>query len=153
MPDPLNTTPPPLPGRPSPVPPVPPPRRNGFGRFLRGLGRGLNITRLVILNVLFFGVLGIFFLLVFIGNHADKIDDKTVLVIAPDGALVEQYSADPVSRSLSRLSGDGVKQVQVRDLVRGIDSAAKDDRITRILLRTDRLQAGGALELLSLIHI
>jgi protease IV len=143
MPDPLNTTPPPLPGRPSSVPPVPPPRRNGFGRFLRGLGRGLNLTRLIILNVLFFGALGIFFLLVFIGSRADAIQEKTVLVLAPDGALVEQYSADPVSRAFSRMSGDGVKQVQVRDLVRAIDSAAKDDRITRILLRTDKLQAGG----------
>jgi protease IV len=143
MPDPLNTTPPPLPGRPSPVPPVPPPRRNGFGRFLRGLGRGLNITRLVILNVLFFGVLGVFFLLVFVGHRSEQIADKTVLVIAPDGALVEQYSADPVSRAFSRMSGDGVKQVQVRDLVRAIDSAAKDDRISRILLNIDKLQAGG----------
>jgi protease IV len=143
MPDPLNTTPPPLPGRPSPVPSVPPPRRNGFGRFLRGLGRGLNITRLVILNVLFFGVLGVFFLLVFVGHRSEQIADKTVLVIAPDGALVEQYSADPVSRAFSRMSGDGVKQVQVRDLVRAIDSATKDDRISRILLNTDKLQAGG----------
>ncbi|QWT19189.1 signal peptide peptidase SppA [Bacillus sp. NP157] len=143
MSDPLNSTPPPLPGRPSPVPPVPPPRRNGFGRFLRGLGRGLNITRLVILNVLFFGVLAVFFLLVFVGKRSSQVDDHTVLVLAPDGALVEQYSADPLSRAISRTSGDGTKQVQVRDLVRAIDSAAKDSRISRIVLRTDKLQAGG----------
>ncbi|QDE38069.1 signal peptide peptidase SppA [Luteibacter pinisoli] len=143
MSDPLNSTPPPLPGRPSPVPPVPPPRRNGFGRFMRGLGRGLNVTRLIILNVIFFGFIGIFLLLAFVGHHADQIDTKTVLVLAPDGALVEQYSADPLSRAVSRMSGDGVKQVQVRDLVRAIDTAAKDDRISRILLRTDKLQAGG----------
>ncbi|KJV35502.1 signal peptide peptidase SppA [Luteibacter yeojuensis] len=110
---------------------------------MRGLGRGLNITRLVIINVLFFGVLALFFLAVFVGSRGSKIDDKTVLVIAPDGALVEQYSADPLSRAVSRMSGDGVKQVQVRDLVRAIDTAAKDDRISRILLRTDKLQAGG----------
>ncbi|MET0935512.1 MAG: signal peptide peptidase SppA, partial [Luteibacter sp.] len=110
---------------------------------MRGLGRGINITRLVIINAIFFGLLAIFLLVVFVGNHQAKVDDKTVLVLAPEGALVEQYSADAFSRAISRMSGDGVKQVQVRDLVRAIDAASKDDRITRIVLRTDKLQAGG----------
>jgi protease-4 len=108
-----------------------------------GLGRGLNITRLVIINTIFFGLLAVFVLLVFLGSRANTVDDRTVLVLAPEGALVEQYSADPLSRAIGRMSGDGVRQVQVRDLVRAIDSAAKDDRISRIVLRPDKLQAGG----------
>jgi protease-4 len=141
MPDRYDTVPPPLPGRPQPVPP--PRRGGGFGRFMRGLGRGINLTRLVIINVIFFGLLAVFLLLVFVGGRANQVDDKTVLVLAPEGALVEQYSADAFSRAVSRMSGDGVKQVQVRDLVRAIDSAAKDDRVSRIVLRPDKLQAGG----------
>ncbi|MDQ0008929.1 protease-4 [Luteibacter jiangsuensis] len=141
MPDRYDTVPPPLPGRPQPVPP--PRRGGGFGRFMRGLGRGVNLTRLVIINVIFFGLLAAFLLLVFAGGRANRVDDKTVLVLAPEGALVEQYSADPFSRAVGRMSGDGVKQVQVRDLVRAIDAAAKDDRVSRIVLRPDKLQAGG----------
>ncbi|MEZ2418591.1 signal peptide peptidase SppA [Luteibacter sp. RCC_6_2] len=141
MPDRYDTVPPPLPGRPQPVPP--PRRGGGFGRFMRGLGRGINLTRLVIINVIFFGLLAVFLLLVFVGGRANQVDDKTVLVLAPEGALVEQYSADAFSRAVGRMSGDGVKQVQVRDLVRAIDSAAKDDRVSRIVLRPDKLQAGG----------
>jgi protease-4 len=141
MPDRYDTVPPPLPGRPQPVPP--PRRGGGFGRFMRGLGRGINLTRLVIVNVIFFGLLAVFLLLVFVGGRANQVDDKTVLVLAPEGALVEQYSADAFSRAVGRMSGDGVKQVQVRDLVRAIDSAAKDDRVSRIVLRPDKLQAGG----------
>jgi protease-4 len=110
---------------------------------MRGLGRGINITRLVIINAIFFGLLAVFLLVLFVGNHQAAVDDKTVLVLAPEGALVEQYSADGLSRAIARMSGDGVKQVQVRDLVRAIDAAAKDDRISRIVLRTDKLQAGG----------
>jgi protease-4 len=110
---------------------------------MRGLGRGINLTRLVIINVIFFGLLAAFLLLVFVGGRANQVDDKTVLVLAPEGALVEQYSADAFSRAVGRMSGDGVKQVQVRDLVRAIDSAAKDDRVSRIVLRPDKLQAGG----------
>lgn len=141
MPDRYDTVPPPLPGRPLPVPP--PRRGGGFGRFMRGLGRGINLTRLVIINVIFFGLLAAFLLLVFIGGRANRVDDKTVLVLAPEGALVEQYSADALSRAVGRMSGDGVKQVQVRDLVRAIDAAAKDDHVSRIVLRPDKLQAGG----------
>jgi protease-4 len=141
MPDRYDTVPPPLPGRPQPVPP--PRRGGGFGRFMRGLGRGINLTRLVIINVIFFGLLAVFLLLLFVGGRANRVDDKTVLVLAPEGALVEQYSADAFSRAVGRMSGDGVKQVQVRDLVRAIDSAAKDDRVSRIVLRPDKLQAGG----------
>ena len=140
MSDRYDAVPPPLPNRPQPVPP---PRRCGFGRFLRGLGRGINITRLVIVNTIFFGLLAAILLVVFLGSRANLVDDGTVLVLAPEGALVEQYSADPLSRAIGRMSGDGVKQVQVRDLVRAIDSAAKDQRITRIVLRPDHLQPGG----------
>jgi protease-4 len=142
MSDRYDAVPPPLPGRPQPVPP-PPRRGGGFGRFMRGLGRGINTTRLVIINVIFFGLLAVLLLALFIGGRANRVDDKTVLVLAPEGALVEQYSADPLSRAIGRMSGDGVKQVQVRDLVRAIDTAAKDDRVSRIVLRPDKLQAGG----------
>jgi protease-4 len=141
MPDRHDVTPPPLPSRPQPVPP--PRRGGGFGRFLRSLGRGINITRLVIINAIFFGILAIFLIALLVGGHVNKVEDKTVLVLAPEGALVEQYSADAFSRTIARMSGDGVKQVQVRDLVRAIDAAAKDTRISQIVLRTDKLQAGG----------
>jgi protease-4 len=141
MPDRHDVTPPPLPSRPQPVPP--PRRGGGFGRFLRSLGRGINITRLVIINAIFFGILAIFLIALLVGGHVNKVEDKTVLVLAPEGALVEQYSADAFSRAIARMSGDGVKQVQVRDLVRAIDAAAKDTRISQIVLRTDKLQAGG----------
>ena len=141
MSDRYDAVPPPLPDRSRPVPS--PRRGGGFGRFMRSLGRGINVTRLIIINVFFFGLLAVFLLALFLGGRNATVDEKTVLVIAPEGALVEQYSADPLSRALSRMSGDGVKQVQVRDMVRAIDAAAKDDHVSRIVLRPDRIQAGG----------
>ncbi|MDF4004921.1 signal peptide peptidase SppA [Luteibacter sahnii] len=140
MPDRLDATPPPLPASPRPVPPR---RRGGFGGFLRSLGRGINLVRLFVLNVFFFGLLAVFLIAIYAGSRTHAVDDKTVLVLAPEGQLVEQYSADPLSRAMGKLSGDGVKQVQVRDLVRAIDAAATDARVTRIVLRPDKLGAGG----------
>ncbi|MGH8157161.1 MAG: signal peptide peptidase SppA [Rhodanobacter sp.] len=129
------------------TPPLPPPRRNGFWAFLCTFGRGLNLARLVILNLVFFSLLFVFLLLLTAGMAGSRMErtlqDDTVLVIRPQGQLVEQYSIDPLQRALAGLSGNDPKQVQLRDLVGAIDAAAKDKRISRILLLPDDLQPGG----------
>ncbi|MBB3226261.1 protease-4 [Luteibacter sp. Sphag1AF] len=132
-----DALPPPLPRA------APPPRRRGFFGVLAGIGRGINVVRLIVINVIFFGLLLIFAIGIWAGGKATSIEDKTVLVLAPEGQLVEQYSIDALSRAMSRLSGEQPKQTQVRDLVGAIDAAAKDNRISRILLKPDQLEAGG----------
>ncbi|GGA12172.1 signal peptide peptidase SppA [Dyella caseinilytica] len=131
------TTPPPM--RQSPQP-------NGFWTFLRVFGRGLNIVRLVLINLVFFGFLFLFMLLILgIGaaKRSSDIQDSSVLVLKPEGRLVEQYSINPMQRAISKLSGDEPKEVQLRDLTGAIDAAAKDPRITRIVLNPDQLQSSG----------
>jgi len=122
-------------------------RPNGFWAFLRVLGRGLNVVRLVIINAVFFALLFVVLLLVvgvMAGRHAGLgIDADSVLVLKPEGRLVEQYSVAPLQRVLAGLSGSEPKEVQVRDLVHAIDAATTDKHITRILLLPDQLQAGG----------
>jgi len=127
----------------------PPPLRrpNGFWAFLRVFGRGINVVRLVIINLIFFLFLFVFGLLLIGGIAGSRgmrtIQSGSVLVLKPQGQLVEQFSIDPVQRALAGLSGDEPKQVQVRDLVGAIDAAAKDSRISRILLEPEHLQGGG----------
>ena len=129
------------------TPPLPPPRRNGFWAFLCTLGRGINMVRLVILNLVFFSLLLVLLLLLTAGMAGSRmqrtLQNDSVLVIKPQGQLVEQYSIDPLQRAMASLSGDEPKQVQLRDLVRAIDAAANDKRITRILLLPGDLQGGG----------
>jgi protease-4 len=129
------------------TPPPPLRRRRGFGAFLAALGRGINVIRLVIINVVFFGVLFLLMLVLTAGIAGSRmqrsVQDHSVLVLKLDGQLVEQYSIDPMQRTLARLSGEDPRQVQLRDLVGAIDAAATDPRITRILLLPDGLQGGG----------
>ena len=103
--------------------------------------------RLVILNVLFFGLLFLVLLLVvggIAGSHlARKVPDASVLVLKPEGQLVEQYSVNPLQRALNGLSGNATRQVQLPDLIGAIDAAAHDKRITRILLLPGDLEGGG----------
>ncbi len=124
-----------------------PPRRRGFLGFLRNLGHGINVIRLVIINLVFFSVLFLVLLLLtagIAGSRSDRaVQNDSVLVLKPQGELVEQYSIDPVQRALTSLSGEEPKQVQLRDLIGAIDAAATDKRITRILLLPGDLRGGG----------
>jgi len=128
------------------TPPLPP-RRHGFWAFLCTLGRGINVVRLLIINLVFFAVLFVLLLLLTAGVAGSRmqrdLQNDSVLVIKPQGQLVEQYSIDPIQRALAGLSGETPRQIQLRDLVGAIDAAAEDKRITRILLLPDELQGGG----------
>lgn len=117
------------------------PPRSGFAGFMRALGRGINVARLVIINVVFFGILFLVLGLMFRG--APKVGAESVLLLKPEGQLVEQFSIDPLARAAARASGQPVGQVRVRDLVAAIDGAAHDSRITRILIDPSNLQFGG----------
>ncbi|MCW4456463.1 signal peptide peptidase SppA [Flavobacterium sp. MXW15] len=125
-----------------------PARRNPIAAFFVGLWDVMNFTRRLILNLLFFGLL-FFLLLVFVialgkGTGVKPLQDRTTLVIAPEGRLVEQYSADPVSRALAKALGDkSVEEIQLRDLIRALEAAQNDKKIERVLLQLDKLQPSG----------
>lgn len=116
-------------------------RRNGFLGFLGVLWRGLDFTRRAFLNLVFFGIVAI--IVVAAMKGAPRVEPDSVLVLHPEGALVEQYSVDPATRALAALSGGETRQVQLRDLLRVIDAARTDPRIRMILLEPQDLSAGG----------
>ena len=130
--------PPPLPSRPGPV-----------ARFFVGLWDVMNFTRRLILNLLFFGLLFLVLVafLVAVGKGRSGVapmHERTTLVIAPDGRLVEQFSTDPLSRALARALGDtSAEEVQLRDLLRAIEAARDDKHVERVLLQLDGLQPSG----------
>lgn len=108
----------------------------------------MNFTRRLIFNLVFFGFLFLLLLLFVVaiarGDGTKPLAARTTLVIAPEGTLVEQFSADPVSRSLAKAVGDkSAEEVQLRDLVRVIEAAGKDSKIERVLLNLDKLQPSG----------
>ncbi|WP_242165292.1 signal peptide peptidase SppA [Lysobacter sp. M15] len=121
------------------------PRRRGpIARFFQGLWDAMNFTRRLAFNLLFFGFVLLLLAVIGAGDRARPLLGRTTLVIAPEGALVEQYSCDAISRGLSQATGgEDCKEVQLRDLLRGLDAARTDKRIERVLLRTDRMRFSG----------
>ncbi|MCR6687768.1 signal peptide peptidase SppA [Pseudoxanthomonas sp.] len=129
-------------------PPPLPSRRNPIAAFFVGLWDVMNFTRRLILNLLFFGLLFLV-LIVFVaavgrGNGVQPLQERTTLVIAPEGRVVEQFTADPVTRALAKALGDSAaEEVQLRDLLRAIEAAKDDRHIERVLLQLDKLQPSG----------
>ena len=121
------------------------PRRRGpIARFFTGLWDAMNFTRRLVFNLLFFGLLMVLLVMMSAGENVRPLLDRTTLVIAPEGRVVEQYSSDPATRALAAAVGDqGAGEIQLRDLLRVIDAAKDDKRIERVLLRTDRLAFSG----------
>ena len=138
----MNTV-PPLPAR---VPPPAPLERGPIARFFIGVWKAMNFTRRLVFNLLFFFL--IFLLLIgWATRHRGQslvLSDRTTLVLAPEGRIVEQDSRDALTRALSGASRDSRNnQIQLRDLVDTLDAAAKDARIERVLLDVDKLQPSG----------
>jgi protease-4 len=112
-----------------------------FVRVARGLWNALNFTRLLVFNLIFVALL-IGFLVAMFGARP-VLQPRTTLVLDPKGAIVEQYTIDPAQRALGNLAGEPPKEVQLRDLLRVVDAAAKDPRIERIALIPDEIGSAG----------
>ncbi len=104
-------------------------------RMFRGLWDLLNFGRRLLLNLLFFAL--IVFVLVALFAPGPTLEQRTTLLIAPQGNVVEQYSVEPLSRAIARAQGTEIPEVRLRDLLRALEAAATDDRIERVALRTD----------------
>ena len=85
-------------------------RRGPIAAFFVGLWNMMNFTRRLILNFLFFGLLFLILVMFVVavgrGTGTRPLTERTTLVLAPEGRLVEQFSADPISRALAKALGD-----------------------------------------------
>ena len=122
---------------------VTPRRRGPITRVVVGAWNALNFTRLLVFNLLFLLLVIVVLVALASAERAQPLLDRTTLVIAPEGALVEQFSVDPVTRSFSRMAGQDTAEVRLRDLLLALESAKDDKRIERVLLRTDRMAFSG----------
>lgn len=123
-------------------------RRGPIASVFIGIWNAMNFTRRLIFNLVFFFLLLLFLIALGAGDRVKPLGERTTLVIAPQGRLVEQYSTDPFTRALAKAMGDDdAKEVQLRDLLRALDAAKDDKRVERVLLRVDELQPSGYAQL------
>jgi len=99
----------------------------GIWRFLTGLSRVIT----VLIPLLFLGVFVTSLVIGFKGAAPEEIPEKTALVVAPSGFIVENRSPlEPLEAFMQDEQGE----VLLSDLVKAISLGAKDERITVLVL-------------------
>ncbi|MBN2430976.1 MAG: signal peptide peptidase SppA [Acidobacteria bacterium] len=110
-----------------------------------GLGclfRGIDVTRRVILNVIFWALV-IAVIVLLLRDTTPDVPDSAALVISPQGDVVEQLAGDPVERLQEQLTGGGGPETLLKDLEDSILAARDDERIKALLLDLDSMGSIG----------
>lgn len=117
-----------------------------FAFLWRALDALRKVMHFIVLLVIFIAVLAL------VSPKIPIVPQSAALVIAPQGALVEQLSGDPLQRAIAEAYGTGRAETLVRDLVEAIEAAKKDSRIKVLVLDLGSMSGGGIAKLEELAH-
>jgi protease-4 len=107
-----------------------------------GLWNALNFTRRAILNLILLIIIIAIVISASFGG-VKPLEEKTALVLNLQGDMVEQHTSDLNEAISSAMGGEARRSVQLRDLLTVIDAAAKDKKISSIVLMLDELDSAG----------
>jgi protease-4 len=116
--------------------------RRAFGM----LWHAVDVSRRTFMNLLFL-LFVILVVMIMTSGGVKPIGDKTALVLELKGDLVEQYQSSLEDTVLDSIGGDSKRSVRLRDLLRVLDTAAKDKNISTIVLLLDQMDGGGLAQL------
>jgi protease-4 len=103
-------------------------------RILEGVRKTLHLILLLVI----FG-----FILAALHTSVPLVPRSSALVIAPEGALVEQLSSDPLRRAIGQASGGPAPETLLKDVIDAVESAKDDSRIKLIVLDLGNLDVSG----------
>lgn len=101
----------------------------------------VDATRRFVLNVLFLAVV-VAVVVLLLRDGGPEVPKKAALVLAPNGAIVEQLDGDRVGRARRELMGESTDETLLKDLLDAVEAAADDQRIEVLVLDLSRM--GGA---------
>jgi protease-4 len=114
-------------------------------RVFSFLWHALDACRRALFNLLLLAVIVLVLVAVFSRGHV--VEDKSVLVLDLKGKLVEQYTGTVTGTVrdivLAGTQGAAQKETRLRDILLVLDAAAKDKKITSLLLLTDEMDSAG----------
>jgi protease-4 len=114
-----------------------------FGALFVGLWRLLDGLRRLLLNVLLLVALSVLVVALWTRGHV-PLADRTALVLSLNGALVEQYAGGARQRMVRQLQGRAdPQQARLRDVLRALEVAESDPKISALVLDVDGLSAAG----------
>ncbi|MEO6184725.1 MAG: signal peptide peptidase SppA [Steroidobacteraceae bacterium] len=114
---------------------------SAIGGFFKGVWRGLDGLRRILHLVLLLLIFG--FIIGALRGNVPSLPAHGALYIQPYGDIVEQRSGDPLEIAFNEARGQAQSQTLLWDLTESIRAAAKDKRVSAIVLHLDYLTGGG----------
>ena len=111
-------------------------------RFFASIWWLLDASRRVLLNLVFLSIIVALGFALLRGGPK-PLSDKTALVLDLSGPIVEQRSSTLRDTALGRASGNMQNKTQLRDVLGVLDAAAKDPKITSLVLALDDFSGSG----------
>lgn len=124
-------------------------------RISKSLFQLLNVSRKIIINLVFFTVLLIIFIGISSSEDAIIVPENSALVLNIQGDIVEQKrEIDPFDAFLNEALEQSPEnpEVLIGDLIKAIDHAVNDDRIQLLVLKTEGMQSAGLTKLRDIAH-
>lgn len=106
-------------------------------RFFRFLGRSIDALRVFVGRLIFVLILVLVLTLIFSGPESVQIEDSSLVVLAPTGAILEEPAMiDPANLLLG---SDEVIDTPLRDVLRTLELAQEDDKVRGVVLDLEQL--------------
>jgi len=108
-----------------------------IAKIFNGIWTGINFSRRLVLNLLFLLLVIFFIAALFSGEDELIVKDGSVLRLNLNGPIVEEKTyTDPVEAAISDATSgsEAPSEILLDDVVEVIDEAAKDERISVLLL-------------------
>ncbi len=118
-----------------------------FNLFTKPFVLVANFTRHLLLLLVFLLLLYWIF-----GGSTIVLQENTALVLAPKGFVVDQYSGDPTSQAIDNIRGTDIPETRLRDLLRAIELATDDPKISALVLNPDYMWGAGLANLREIEH-
>ncbi|MDO7086733.1 signal peptide peptidase SppA [Pseudocolwellia sp. AS88] len=119
---------------------------NLFKRVLFGMFNAINVCRKIVINLLFFGLIIIFFVSISNDNEMIIVEKNSALILDISGDIVEQKKqVDPMQAFMNEAlsNNDQPPEILLADILKVIESAASDKRISSLVLKLDRMGSAG----------
>lgn len=113
-----------------------------IGQGFKYIWRALDVGRRFVLNMIFLAILIVLAIGLFSGGGR-KLSDKTALILDLKGALVEQHAGSARESLLAEIQGESKRSTQLRDILQVLDAAAKDPKISSVVLLLDEMDGAG----------
>lgn len=107
--------------------------RSPLVRFLRGVWLTVDFSRKLVMNLIFLFILFVVVIALMLPGKAG-LQEKSALVLHLDGPIYEQRPGAARSKMIEQLLDEGPKEYQLRDILAGLEAAAKDPKIDRVVL-------------------